>query len=244
ENVAPVDAHGSYPGQVVESDLVDEDFLRRDAEQSREGALEADRHVAETYCAVAGVEERPGHDPDRIREVDDPCAVARVGPHALGDLQHDRDRAQRFREAAGTRGLLADAPAGEGKGLVLEARCLAPHADLDEDEVGAVYRAVEIVRDLDATVVALLVEHPLRHAAHGLAPIGVDILQPELAEVEPVAVPGESGNELGRVGRAAADDRELHTRIWLGIKTRVLYDAGIEPVNSGRYRGIQLTSFT
>ena len=48
------------------------------------------------------------------------------------------------------------------------------------------------------------------HAADDLAALGVDVVQGELGHVDPVALAREAGDELGRVGRAAADDRDLH----------------------------------
>ena len=104
----------------------------------RELALKADRDVAEPDRAVAGVEQRAGDDPDRVREVDDPRVRRGALAHALGDLEHDGHRAHRLGEAAGAGRLLADAAARERHRLVREARRLAADADLDEHEVGAV----------------------------------------------------------------------------------------------------------
>ena len=115
-----------------------------------------------------------------------------------------------LREAAGARRLLADAAAGERDRLVGEPRRLAADADLDEHEVGAVEGAVEIAGDDELAVEALSVEHPRGHAADDLAPLGVDVVQGELGHVDPVALAREAGDELGRVGRPAADDRDLH----------------------------------
>ena len=95
---------------------------------------------------MAGVEQRARDDADRVREVDDPGASAPELANAVGDLEHDRHRAQRLGEPAGARRLLADAAAGERHRLVGEPRLLAADADLDEHEVGAVERAVEVAR--------------------------------------------------------------------------------------------------
>ena len=51
------------------------------------------------------------------------------------------------------------------------------------------------------------VEHPAREPADDLAPLVGDVVQRELLDVER----GQPGHELGRVGRAGADDRELHS---------------------------------
>ncbi len=129
---------------------------------------------------------------------------------ALGDLEHDRDGAQRLRQAAGAGRLLADAAAGERHGLVREPRLLAADADLDEDEVGAFDSAVEVVRDDELPLEALPLEHPRCHLTDDPAPLGVDVVQDELVDVDPGSLPRQPGDELGRVGRAAADDRDLH----------------------------------
>ena len=128
---------------------------------------------------MTGVEKRPGNDPDRVREVDDPragrCELARP----LGDLEDDRHRPQRLGEAAGPGRLLADAAARERQRLVLEARRLAADADLDEDEVGAVQRTVEVAGQLEAAGEALPLEHPPGEAADDLEPLRVDVVQRE-----------------------------------------------------------------
>ena len=61
------------------------------------------------------------------------------------------------------------------------------------------------VTSTDAAV-ALPLEHAPREAADDLAPLGVDVVQHELRDVEP----RQPGDELGRVRRAAADDGDLH----------------------------------
>ena len=99
QHVVAVEPERAHPGQVVEADLVDQDPLGLDAEQLRGGALEPDRDVAEPDGAVAGVEQAARDDPDRVREVDDPGVVGGQLAHAGGDLEHDRNGAQRLRRA-------------------------------------------------------------------------------------------------------------------------------------------------
>src|SRR5581483_4996277 len=83
---------------------------------------------------------------------------------------------------------------------------LPPDADLDEDEVRAVERTVELTGDDERPAVALAIEHSLRHSANHVSPLLVDVVQHELAHVEAC----EAGDELGRVRRAATDDGDLH----------------------------------
>ena len=177
QDVVAVEQERAHPGQVVEADLVDEDALGLDAEQLRGEALEPDRDVAEPDRAVPGVEQAARDDPDRVREVDDPGVVGGELAHAGGDLEHDRDRAQRLAEPAGAGRLLADAAAGERDRLVGEPGLLPADAELDQDERGAVERAVEVVRDGELAVVAGRVEHPRGEPADDLAALGVDVVQ-------------------------------------------------------------------
>ena len=165
QDVLTVERDRPDPGEVIETDLVDDDARRLDAEPAGEAALEADRDVAEADGAVAGVEQRAGDDADRVREVDDPGVGRGERSHAVGDLEHDRHGAQRLREASGAGRLLPDAAARERHRLVAETRLLPADADLDEHEVGAVDGAVEIVGHRQRAAVALALEHARGHRA-------------------------------------------------------------------------------
>ena len=125
----------------------------------------------------------------------------------LGDVEHHRHGAQRLREPAGAGRLLPDAPARQRQRLVAQPRLLAADADLDQHEVGAVERALELAGDLEPAGEADAVEHPPRQRADDLAALVGDVVQRELGDVER----GEPRHELGRVGRPGADDRELHS---------------------------------
>ena len=211
EHVGAVQPHRAHPGEVVQADLVDRDPPGRlDAEQPREHPLEADRDVAQADRAVARVEQRAGDDPDGVREVDDPRAGRSQLAGALGDVEHDRDGAQRLGEPAGAGRLLADAPAAQRERLVAEPRGLPADAKLEEDGVGAVERAVQVGRLDQPAAEALAREHAPREAGDDLEPRRVDVVEDQLGQVEAVPLAGEAGDELGRVRRPAADDRDLH----------------------------------
>ncbi len=195
---------------MVEPDLVDSHARRRDAELGRDRALEGDRNVAQPDRAMAGVEQRPGHDPDGVGEVDDPCAVGGELTRTFGDLQHGRHGPHRFREPARAGRLLADAPACGRDRLVAQTRRLAPDPDLDQDCVGAVERAIEVAGYVERAVEALAREDPLRQGAEHLAAVTVNVVQREAAHVDSLALTHQPRHELGRVGRAGADDGELH----------------------------------
>ena len=128
---------------MVQPDVLELDPLRRDAEPRREPPLEPDRDVAQPDRPMAVVEQRLADDPDRVREVDDPVVRRREPAGPLGDVEHDRHRPQRLREAARPGRLLADRAESRRKRLVDEAGRLAADAELDDHEVGAVERRVE-----------------------------------------------------------------------------------------------------
>src|SRR5205807_67474 len=88
ERVAALDPHRPDPRQVIEADLLDQHPLGRHAELSSDLALEVDRDVAQPDRAVSRVEKGPGDDPDRVREVDDPCVWSGKRTRALRDLEH------------------------------------------------------------------------------------------------------------------------------------------------------------
>jgi hypothetical protein len=206
QDVLPVKPHGAHPREVVEADLVDHDAAGLDAEQRREPALERDRDVAEPDRAVARVEQRPGDDPDRVGEVDDPHVGARQLADSVGDLEHDRDRPHGLREAAGPRRLLADAAAGKRCRLVAQSRGLAADPDLDEHEARAFDGRFELAAERELAPEPRTVEHPAGEPPDDLQPTGVDVVQGKLSDLQA----GQAGDELRRVGRPGPDDSELH----------------------------------
>ena len=210
QHVFAVDDDSPDPREVVEPHLVDEHTARLEPEPAGEPALKADRHVAEPHCPVAGVEQRARDDADRVREVDDPRVRRRIGSRALRDLEHDGDGAQRLGEASGAGGLLPDAAAAQRRGLVAEARLLPADPDLQQHEVSALDGTVEIVGHRQPAAVALLLQHARRHGADDLAALAIDVVQHELAHRKPLALARDARDELRRVGRPGADDRDLH----------------------------------
>ena len=79
---------------------------------------------------------------------------------AFSDVQDHRDGAQRLGEATGAGGLLADAAALEREGLVDAAGGLPADAQLQQHEVGAVHRGVQVGRGDHPAGVVLPLEHP------------------------------------------------------------------------------------
>ena len=196
---------------MVQPDLVDQHALGRHAEQPRDLALEADRHVAQPDRAVAGVEQRARDDADRVREVDDPGVRARPA----------RATRSAISSTTGTvRSALANPPAPvvscpmqpqrERHGLVVEPRRLAADADLDSTASAPSSARSRSPVTVSSPPKPWRSSIRARQPADDLAPLGVDVVQDQLANVEPVALAREPGHELGRVRRAAADDRDLH----------------------------------
>ena len=102
--------------------------------------------------------------------------------------------------------LLADAAARERSGLVAEPGRLAADTDLDEDEVGVLDGPLEVAAERQLAGEALALEHPPGQAADDLEPPGIDVVEREPLDLEP----GQPRDELRRVRRTCADDRELH----------------------------------
>ena len=115
-------------------------------------------------------------------------------------------RSHRFREAARTRCLLADATAAQRHSFVVQARGLSSYADLEEHERRAVDRRVEVACLEKRAAVARSIEHTLGESSDDVEALGVDVVQRNLVDVEL----GEMRHELRRVRRPGADDGQFH----------------------------------
>ena len=140
QDVVASDVHRSNPREVVEPSVTEAHLRGVDAEPAREQQLKSDRHIAEAHRAVPVVEQRAGDDSDRVGEVDDPGIRRGAAAHFVGDVEHDRNRAQRLGEASCACGLLADATAPQRNGLIEVPSGLTTDSQLQEHEVGAVDR--------------------------------------------------------------------------------------------------------
>jgi hypothetical protein len=180
QDVALVEPHGAHPGEVVEADLVDYQPLRIHAQPARNRPLEADGDVAQSDGPMAVVEQRARHDPHRVREVDDPRSGRREIVRTSRDVEHHRDGAQGLGEPARAGRLLPDAPTAQRRGLVGQPRRLPAHADLHEDEVGALEGAIELTGEHEAPSERLAIEHPARQAADHLQTARVDVVQDQV----------------------------------------------------------------
>ena len=143
EDVAAVDMDGTLPCEMVQSHMVEPYGGRVGAEQLREVPLIANSVVAQPHDRVAVIQERAGHDADRVREVDDPRA-GRAFPCAPGDVDGDGDGTQRLREPARSGRFLPDASAFERDGLIADPGGLPADAELEYHDVRSVKAPVQV----------------------------------------------------------------------------------------------------
>src|SRR5262249_22092676 len=117
---------------------------------------------------------------------------------------------QCLREPTGARGLLPDAPALQGPGLVLIAGGLAPDAELEQHRRGIGDAGIDVVGRRDDGGGSLSGQDAAREARDQVATLGGRIDEDELADRQHVTQPGQTVDQLGRVGRATSDDGEPH----------------------------------
>ena len=213
EHVAAVHAHGPYPAQVVQADVLQADPFGLHLEPAGQPALHPDRDIAQPERTVASVDQCLGHDPDRVREVDHPVPGGGPAVHRLGELQDHRHRADCLGQAAGTGRLLADRPEAGRDGLVAQARGLTADPELDEHEIGAVQCCIAIGRPDQAPGPAGFPEHSLGETADDRKALGIDIEQDELVDGQAVGAADHALHEFGRVRAPATDDRHLDAHL-------------------------------
>src|SRR5947209_11248805 len=159
---------------------------------SGDSALELDGDVAQPDRLVPGIEERPGNDADRVREVDDPSAVGSELTGTLRHLQHHGHRPHRLGEPAGAGRLLADTATRRRDRLVAQARRLAPDAELDDDRRRCVERAVELAGEAEGAGEALALQNPCGQTAHDLESLRIDVVKHQVAYLEALAFAHQS----------------------------------------------------
>ena len=198
------------PAEVVEAEVVEPHLVGLVAERAGDAPAQRRRRVADADHAVAehladGLRDHAG----RVGEVDQPRPRRPLGDR-LGELEHRGDRAQREADAARPGGLLAEHAEAERHRLVDDAALEAADPDRAEDEVGALDGVAEVGRDAERQRVPVLGGEPVQHGAHALEAAGVDVVQDDLVERQPVA-PGQQRAVHERDAEpAATDDRELH----------------------------------
>ena len=156
------------------------------------------------------VQQGPRHDPDGVREVDDPRVRRRDLARPLRYREHDGNRPRAFANPPAPVVSCPMQPHSSGNRLVEEPRRLAADPDLDQDRIRAVERSGKIVRLDQRPLEPLAREHPPREPGHHSQPLQVDVVQRQLVDRQPLPVAREPRHELGRVGRPGPDDRDLH----------------------------------
>ena len=161
---------------------------------------------------VTGVEQRARDDADRVREVDDPRVRRR-----RARARAPRSRARRAPCAAPSRARRRRWSPGRcsrsASGTVSSERRAAwpPTRIWTSTKSAPSTRAVEVAGDGQSPVEALALEHPRREPADDLAPLGVDVVQDELAGRRS----GRARARGPRRARACTSSRRRSTAIFI-----------------------------
>ena len=209
QDVAAVDDRRRHPGEVVEPDVPDLDALGVDAHPLGDRALEGDRHVAQPDGSISAINERLGHDPDRVGEVDDPGIRRAAAGRDVGQVEDDRYGAQRLGQAAGTGRLLADGAEADRDRLVQQPRRLPADAELDQHEAGAVDGSLDVGGERQSALEPEAGEHAAGHAADHGAALVIDVVEHELIDGQPLMALRQTLDQLRGIGAPAADDCDL-----------------------------------
>src|ERR1019366_8942381 len=105
--------------------------------------------------------------------------------------------------------LLADRAEAQRQGLVHEPGRLAADADLEQDEVGPLERAIASDGGDQTAAPAGPVQHPPSESAHDPEALGVHIEQDQVIDRESVAAAREPLDQLRRICAAPADNNDL-----------------------------------
>ena len=198
------------PRQVVQPDVLDRDVVGIDAEIVPDPSLGPDGHVAQADGAVALVEQRLRHDPDRVGEVDQPGARIGPGRHLLGQLEHDRHRAQRLGQPAGARrspGPGTRSPTGSVSSTWRAA--WPPMRSWTTTKSAPSERGVRVGRRRERAAPSPRPQDALGESTHDLAPQVARIEQDEIVDDDPVLQIAQTVDQFGGVGAPTADDGHL-----------------------------------
>jgi hypothetical protein len=210
KNIVAVHPNRSEPREMVEPHVFELHTVPRDLEHGGHPALHRDRHVAQADRSMTRIEQRLGDDPDRIREIYEPCSTRAAAAGLLRQPHDHRDGAERFGEAARSGRLLPDAAETQGERLVAQPGLLPAHPDLRHHECRAVDRPIAVGRDHELPLPRPAPQNTPRDAAHDLQATGVDVEQRQLVDGKTLVVGDDALDELRCVGAAGADDRNLH----------------------------------
>ena len=207
-----VEPHRAHPGEVVEADVIDDDAAR--ARRRAVGAIARWKPMATLHRPIA---RWPSSSSARVTI---PTGLVKSTIQAPGAASsRTRSAMSRttgtvrsaLREAAGAGRLLADAAAGERHASRRDSRAAWPPTRSWRSTTSAPSSArVEVAGERPArrrSPARASIRRPARRRPRSRS--RVDVVQHELAR-RSARARARARHELGRVGRAAADHRELH----------------------------------
>ena len=134
---------------------------------------------------------------------------APCGGRVAGDVEHDGNGAKRLGEPARAGRLLADQAKPGRDGLVLQPGGEAADAQLHEHERRALDRSPAVGGAREPARESLPAQDPGGEPADDVQPALVDVVQDDLGDAQPLGAQAEALDQLGGVGAAAADNRDL-----------------------------------
>ena len=213
EPILGVDHGGALPGQVIQAHVLERDVVGCDAQQAGDHPLKANRRVAEPNGTMALVEQGLHHDAHRVGEVDDPGVLRGPAAHLLGDVEDNRDGAQRLGEAAGAGGFLTDGRELERQRLIEQAGLLAAHPQLDDDEVGALQRLAPISGQRQNAGPAAFCQHAAGKPTDNPESLGIHVQEDQLVDWQAAGMSGKALDQFRRVGAASANHGNLDAHV-------------------------------
>ena len=208
--ILAVDAQGAHPGEMVQPHVVELDALDRDAEHGRE----VDAHVPGDVAQADHPQRRVppqqlGDQSGRVGEVDERGAGAsRSTTAAISSMTGNG--AERLGKAPDPRGLLPDEAELAPEQLVAMTGGLPADAQLTDDEVRPPDRIGGVAGRAHRHARARGLGHAPREPSDDLEPQGVGVEQHELGHGKCRRAAQQAVDQLGRVGRPAADHADLH----------------------------------
>ncbi|MBV6468054.1 MAG: hypothetical protein PGMFKBFP_03428 [Anaerolineales bacterium] len=212
-----VNGEAAVPGEVVESQRVEDGALRVHARARRffelveDSHFGGDAHVADAHRGDVGRVARQGlgHQPRGVGEVRQQCARRGLAD-VFGDVEDDGDRPQRLRHPAYAGRLLTDQAVTPAEVFVAASGGHLSHAQLRHHVRCARDGLALIQRQSHFERLALCLRHALREPAHNVQPFFVDVHQAQFFERKRCGRREKPVDEFGRVRRAAADDGNFH----------------------------------
>ena len=129
--------------------------------------------------------------------------------HHFSDFQDHRDGTQRFGEAAGAGGFLADIAVAQADSLVLGSGGQQTHTELSYDIIRAFYRGLQVIGHYHFRRIVIMLAHSLDQAAYNFQPVHTDIHQGKFLYLHFVLTVKKSVDQFRAVGASRADHANL-----------------------------------